>query len=267
MTCSRSIALILISVFSPGLVADEHEPLPRLEWGLGLAALSMPDYRGSSRSQQSLLPMPYLKYRGKRLLIDEGVEGRLFQSPDLILSISANGALPPPEDTPEREGMPRLDATLELGPSLEYRLFHDPFHSLWIEMPLRLAFAIGKDNQQIGQIFSPRLAWRKPARWKGDWKLRLAGGPLFADADFHRYYYEVEPQYATAGRPTYEAAKGFSGWRIDFTWSRRLDGYWFGGFLRHDILSGSVIDDSPMVSEQRQWMLGFGMARVFGEHN
>lgn len=267
MTCLRSIVLLLTSLLTSGLAADSHPPLPRFEWGLGLAALSMPDYRGSSRSQQSLLPLPYLKYRGKRLLIDDGIEGRLFQSPNLILSISANGALPPPEDTPEREGMPGLDATLELGPSLEYRLFRNHFHSLWIEMPLRFAVAIGQDNKQVGQLFTPRLAWRKPANWKDDWKLRLAGGPLFADADFHRYYYEVEPQYATAERPAYRAEKGFSGWRFDFTWSRRLDGYWIGGFLRHDILAGSVIEDSPLVRESRQWMLGFGIAKVFGERN
>ncbi len=266
MTCFRSIALLLTSLAAPALLADSHAPLPKFEWGIGAAALSLPDYRGSSRSQQSLLPFPYIKYRGKRLLIDDGIEARLFEIPDLLLSISGNGALPPPDDTPERAGMPRLDASIELGPSLEYRFFRDDFHSLWLELPLRFAVAIGSDNKQIGQVFTPRLAWRKPAHYKDDWKLRLAGGPLFADADFHRYFYEVEPAYASAERPAYDAEKGFSGWRLDFTFSRRLDGYWFGGFVRYDNLSGSVIEDSPLVTDSAQIMAGVSLAWVIGEH-
>ncbi len=265
MTCLRPVALLLTSLMAPALSADSHPPLPKFEWGVGLALLSLPDYRGSARIQQTLLPFPYVKYRGKRLLIDDGVEARLFEIPDLVLSISGNGALPPPDDTPERTGMPRLDASIELGPSLEYRFFADDFHSLWLELPLRFAFAIGSDNRQVGQVFSPRLAWRKPASYKGDWKLRLAGGPLFADSDFHRYFYAVDPAYATAERPAWSPDKGFSGWRLDFTFSRRLDGYWFGGFVRYDNLTGSVIEDSPLVSEQGQFMAGISLAWIIGE--
>ncbi len=265
MTCLRSIVLLLTSLAATPLWADSHRPLPRFEWGLGAALLSLPDYRGSSRIQQSLLPFPYVKYRGKRLRVDDGVEARLFEVPGLLLSISGNGALAPPGDTPERNGMPGLDTTLELGPSVEYRLMQREDHSLWLELPLRFAIAIGNDNKQIGQVFSPRLAWRKPARYKNDWKLRLAGGPLYATADFHRYYYQVDPAYATPVRPAYDAGKGFSGWRLDFTFSRRLDGWWFGGFMRYDNLSGSVIEDSPLVSETGQLMLGISFARILGE--
>lgn len=256
------IPLLALSLPSAADHAPDHA---KFEWGLGIAALSLPDFRGSSHDQQQLLPLPYIKYRGERLRVDDGIEGQLFKTPDLLLSVSGNGSLPSSDDNTERAGMPELEATVEFGPSLEYRLRYDDETSLWLELPLRVALNVEDSFNSIGEVFHPRLAWRKPALDKYDWKLRLAGGPLFADADYHGYYYNVTSAQSTATRPAFTAGDGYSGIRVDFTYSRRIDHLWFGGFLRFDSLRGSEIEDSPLVTTSSNWTAGVGLAWVFSE--
>lgn len=257
---------ILLWLISFPLFADHYPGHSKIEWGLGLAALSHPDYRGSTRDQNQLFPLPYIKYRGERLRVDDGVEGRLFKTPDLLLSVSGNGSLPSSDDNPERQGMAPLQTTVELGPSLEYRVMHNEETSLWLELPLRFALNAEESFNSIGVVFHPRLAWRKPALNKFDWKLRVAGGPLYADDRYHGYYYDVQPSEATAIRPAYTAKDGYSGFRVDFTYSRRIDKLWFGGFARYDTLTDSVIDDSPLIKTSNNWTAGVGLAWIFSEH-
>lgn len=262
---NRLWSLLLLGVSLP-LAADHVPGHAKIEWGLGVGAISLPDFRGSSHDQQKVLPLPYIKYRGERLRVDDGIEGRLFKTPDLLLSISGNGSLSSSDDNRERAGMEPLDATVELGPSLEYRIRYDEQTSLWLELPLRFALNVEDDFKTIGEVFHPRLAWRKPAQDKYSWKLRLAGGPLFADSHWHGYYYDVSTAEATPTRPAYQANGGYSGMRFDFSYSRRIDALWFGGFVRFDSLNGSEIEDSPLVSTNTNWTAGIGLSWVISEH-
>ena len=157
----RAPLLLLFTVHLP-LMADHAPGHAKLEWGLGLGAISHPDFRGSSHDRARLLPLPYLKYRGERLRVDEGIEGRLFKTPNLLLSVSGNGSLPSSDGNAERQGMDKLDATVEFGPSLEYRLHHDDETQLWLEFPIRFALNVEDSFKSIGEVFHPRLAWRKP---------------------------------------------------------------------------------------------------------
>jgi MipA family protein len=273
MTCYRLIPLLpnsfraLLIIFSLSLTSNaQAEELPKLELGIGLVQLSMPEFRGSAEQHNQLVLFPYVKYRGDKLRVDDGVEGRLFKTPDLLLSVSGNGSLPSSNKNSERAGMKDLDATLEFGPSLELRLRSDAETSLWLELPLRFATAVGKNIKAIGYTFHPRLAWRKPERQKEDWKLRLAGGPLFADQKYHSYFYDVDSSEVTANRSAYSAESGYSGSRLDFTFSRRIQKWWLGGFARYDDLNGSVIEDSPLVSQTHNWTLGISLAYVLYEH-
>jgi hypothetical protein len=104
------VSLVLLLLTSSAIAQG---PLPRLELGAGLFALSAPDYRGSSETSTYLLPVPYIKYRGERLRVDEGAQGVIFESEDLLLTLSGNLSLPADDDTPEREGMDELEAIIE----------------------------------------------------------------------------------------------------------------------------------------------------------
>ncbi len=244
-------------------VLAREDNLPRFELGISLVGLNLPHYRGSAGSSNYLLPLPYLKYRGERFQIDDGIEGILSVSEDLILTISGNASAPVDEDSPERVGMEELKGSIEIGPSLDYRLYRAKRSSLWLELPLRLAVTFESNPQSIGRVFNPRLAWDKPYQKKGDWELRLAAGPVYASEEYHDYYYSVDPVDALPGRPVFQAEGGYSGLRADFTFSRRFGGVLFGGFIRYDNLNGSVIENSSLVSENSVWTSGLALTWVF----
>ena len=254
-----SVALFLVTLDA---LADEHK-LPKFELGISLVTLNLPHYRGSSGSSSYLLPIPYLRYRGERIKIDNGVEAILPISENLILTISGNGSLSVDNDTPERAGMEELKASLEIGPSLDYRLYRSERSSLWLELPIRFGFTFETNSQAIGRVFNPRLAWNKPYRNKGDWNLRLAAGPMWASRQYHDYYYSVDAAEALPTRPAFQAEAGYSGLRLDFTYSKRFDEYWFGGFIRYDSLNGSVLENSPLVSDTSVWSSGIAFTWVF----
>ena len=243
----------------------EQQTLPKLELGVSLAVLDIPNYRGSENSTTYVLPVPYIKYRGEKFKIDGGIQNTWFDSENLKLSLSGNGTLPVDDDNPERVGMPELDATVEIGPSLDYRVSREESGEWWLEIPLRLAFALNSDFEHIGQVIQPRLAWRKPARSLYQWQLRAAIGPIYATGEFHDYYYAVDADQVLPSRPAFSAGSGFSGLRGTFSYSRRYGQLWLGGFIRYDTLSGSVVEDSPLISASSAWMAGISLGWVFSD--
>lgn len=248
------------------LVAQaEPEAHSFLELGIGVLMMDAPDYVGSSHHRLRLIPFPYLKYRGKKLRVDDGIEGRLFESPNLLVSISGNGNLPTSDNNPEREGMKPLDATVEFGPSLDYRFYHLDDQAAWLEMPLRGMFSLGNDTAFLGAVFNPKLSWNQSAKYKESWKLRAATGPVIADRSVNRYFYSVRQTEATTDRPAYQASSGLISWRSDFTFSRRVGSWWVGGFMRYDELSQSENLESPLMTADRHWTVGLSVARVLFE--
>ena len=87
-------------------------------------------------------------------------------------------------------------------------------------------------------------------------------GHTFADRKFHRYYYGVDPAYATAARPAYEARGGYAGWRALAATSRRFGNAWVGGFVRYDQLRGAAFDDSPLVRRTSAVTFGLGVSWI-----
>jgi outer membrane scaffolding protein for murein synthesis (MipA/OmpV family) len=123
-------------------VLSKEEPL--LEYGLGVGAVAFEDYRGSNSAHVYPLPIPYLVYHGKFLKSDrEGVRGTLLNQDRVELNLSVNATTPVRNDR-ERNGMPDLRSTLELGPSLELHLLRsdDARFKFDLRMPLRAAFTV-----------------------------------------------------------------------------------------------------------------------------
>ena len=83
---------------------------PLWELGVGVAALRMPDYRGSDEYRYYLLPYPYFIYRGDILRVDrERISGRIFETDRFLLDVSLNGSVPvKSSDNPDRQEMPDL---------------------------------------------------------------------------------------------------------------------------------------------------------------
>jgi len=240
--------------------------VPKWEAGAGVAVIDFPDYRGSDERNTYVLPIPYFVYRGKFLKIDrEKVRGLLFKTERVELDVSLSGSVPvKSSDNEARQGMPDLDPTLEIGPSLNLALHRSAGDKTVLELrlPVRPVFDIHADYQ--GYVFQPQLNLdvQDPAGYTG-WKLGLLAGPIFANGRYHEYFYGVDPADATVTRPAYTAHGGYAGSQFIGALSKRFPKYWVGGFVKWDSLHGAAFEDSPLVRDSHNFTAGFAISRIF----
>ena len=243
---------------------------PLWEAGLGVGAVTFPDYRGSDRKQTYVLPMPYFVYRGEFLKADRNrLRGRFFDSDRVELNVTMNASAPvDSKDNATRRGMPDLKPTVEIGPSLDLTLWRSGNQraKLDLRLPLVTGVTIEGSPQSTGWQFSPRvnLDLQDPAGMRG-WNLGLVAGPLFGDRRQHQYFYSVAQPYATPERSPYPARPGYAGVQFLVALSKRFPSYWVGGFLRYDTLRGAVFGDSPLVRRNSYLAGGIAMAWIIGE--
>jgi len=267
---ARALWLLAAAAAAGGAWAGER---PLWEAGAGVAALRLPDYRGSDQSRSYLYPIPYLRYRGEVLKVDDrrGLAALLLlQRGRAEIDVSLNASQPAPSDRNEaRQGMPDLDPTLELGPVLKLRLWEDRGRSreLSLQLPVRPAFAIDFPRARyIGVVFNPVLDYfLRDTGPGGGWRLGLQAGPVFSDGRYNRYYYQVDPAFATAARPAYDVGGGYGGTQFTLSLSKRFHAIWIGGFVRAYALQGAVFEDSPLVRRRSAVLAGVGIAYVFAE--
>ncbi len=239
---------------------------PEWEAGVGVAMMSIPDYRGSDEGNTYLLPIPYFVYNGDWLRVDRsGAHGDLARTQGMVLDLSMN--LGPPANSEKnvaRAGMPDIDPTIEGGPSLKWLWYENDKRDrkLTIQLPARAVLTTG--FEYIGWVFSPHLNMDflnlGPS---GGWNFGVAVGPFYASEKYHDYYYEVRPEFATASRPAYDARGGYSGLRTTLALSKRFSQFWVGGFARYESLNEVVFDDSPLMRKSNSFMAGIGVSWIF----
>ena len=241
--------------------------LPLWELGAGVGVVSMPDYRGADQRQTYILPIPYVVYRGEFLQVDrEKIRGLLYKSDRMELDMSMNGSIPVRSNhNAARQGMPDLDPTLEIGPQLNVFLAGSArsYYELILRLPLRSVQAMdGFQAQNTGLIFSPVL--NLDLRPGNGWNVGLSG-PIFADRQYHEYFYSVDAQYAKPDRPAYAAHGGYSGTQFIASLSKRFPHFWLGAFLRADSLQGAAFEASPLLKEKYAVSAGFGISWIFAQ--
>lgn len=254
-----ALALVASRAFAAG---PSLAPDPRVEVGIGGLAMVLPDYRGSDQYGIRALPIPYLAYRTERIqLTREGLRARLFALDRLTASVSGAASLPGVDDNPDRVGMPQLDPTFEIGPSLDYRLHGDEVSRfrLKLRLPARAVTAIdGRHLDAIGWTLVPHLRLDL-AEERGAWHWAHLGsvGLVWATEDYHEYFYGVAPQYEVLPmRPAYDAHGGYSGARASFSSVVRRDRWRFGLFASWDWLGGAAYADSPLVKTEHALTAG-----------
>jgi outer membrane scaffolding protein for murein synthesis (MipA/OmpV family) len=252
----------------PALAQAEQKPL--WEAGLGLGALSFPDYPGSDQRRGYILPTPYFVYRGEILKAGRnGFQAQLLdtQRVDSYLSLSAS---PPVGSTDNiaRSGMPDLKPTVQFGPALDVHLWNSVTARTRLDfrLPLRTAISVAWHPRQVGWLLAPvlNLDVNDVAGLQG-WNLGAQTGPLFADRRYNQTYYGVAPAYATATRPAYAASGGYAGSQFTLALSKRFPSFWVGAFARYDNLSGAVFADSPLVRQRQNISAGIGISWILGQ--
>ncbi|WP_341938540.1 MipA/OmpV family protein [Marinimicrobium sp. C2-29] len=250
-----------MAILNAPVMADEvqHE----LSVGLGLGGVIAPDYRGSGEYQRTISPIPYFVYTGRFFKADrDGMRSDLFQGESFEINFSASATLTPESHrTPRRDGMPSLYSTLELGPALNINLTGERINDGWmLSLPLRGVVAISANPEWVGWAVSPQVV----RRWRNEERtLTFRTGPYFADQSYHRYYYQVESQYAREDRPTFDVGAGYSGWSSQLVFSQRRGDWWFGIYGRYENLSGAVFEKSPLLETKHVFNVGGGISRIF----
>jgi outer membrane scaffolding protein for murein synthesis (MipA/OmpV family) len=262
--------LVILAMALPALAAPLPEE-PLWEAGLGVAAIYFPHYRGSNQSRAYALPAPYFVYRGDFFKADRhGLRGVFFRNERVDLNMSVGASLPvSSRDNHAREGMPDLKPSVEVGPSLDITAWRaaDGLAKLDLRLPLRGAVTVESRSRFIGGQFFPNvnLDVRDPAGFPG-WNLGVLAGPVFTDARYNRYYYEVPASHATASRPAYTPpGGGYAGMQFLVAVSKRFSRFWVGGFARYDTLRGAKFEDSPLVTSKNYFATGIGISWILGE--
>jgi outer membrane scaffolding protein for murein synthesis (MipA/OmpV family) len=257
------------AMVSPCLAHATEAPL--WEAGLGVGAIRFPQYRGSEQSTNYVLPVPYFVYRGDFLKADrEGARGVFFRNESLDIDLSIGASLPVySKDNRAREGMPDLKPTIEAGPSLELTLWRSSKRDakLDLRLPVRAAISVEAHPRFVGTQFFPHLNvdLRNEERFPG-WNLGPLAGAVFTDGRYNRYYYEVDPAFATATRPAYSPpGGGYAGTEAIVALSKRFPRFWVGGFLRYDTLDNARFIESPLVTSKHYAAGGFAIAWILGE--
>ena len=244
------------------------EQRPLWEAGIGAGALYLPDYRGSDESRAYVLPFPYLIYRGEFLKADrEGVRAEFLDSDRIKFEIAVNASQPVRSSSNQaRQGMPDLNGSFEIGPSVAVNLFRsdDRKQRLDVRLPVSTGVTLGGGFQGIGWQTAPRvnLDLGDVAGYAG-WNLGLATGPIFQSRKRNAYFYDVTSDYVRADRPAYRSSGGYAGAQLLAALSKRYERVWVGAFVRGDTLRGATFADSPLVRRQSYFAGGFGLAYVF----
>ena len=253
-----------------GSVSAQARQEPLWEVGMGIGGLYMPDYDGSGHKESYAFPIPYLIYNGEVWKVDrKGVRGDVVRTDTFKFDISGNIGPPVSSDqNGARLGMPDLDPTFEIGPSLEMLLWNsDDRRHVWsFRIPARA-------------VYVTDFSYLEPAGWRllpninydahdvgpdGGWEWGVSFGPVWATEAYHDYYYEVDPQYKITGtRPAYDARRGYGGTRVGLAIRKRFKKVWFGAFARYRYLGGAVFEDSPLVQERSSWLVGGGLSYIF----
>ena len=261
-----TFAALAAALAAPAAPAQPAQPAqPLWEIGAGAFAVSQQAYPGADEQVNRGIALPYALYRGEFLRVDRGGAGlRAVKQPAFEVDIGVSGAFGARSDDIEaRRGMPDLGTLVEFGPRLTWRLdggTPTPGAGRWrVELPLRGVFDLSADLRHRGMSFEPELQYAR--RSSGGWAYSASAGLVFADRRLSRTFYAVDPVYATAERPAYEARAGLLATRLGLTVSRSLSPDWrLFGFARLDSVAGAANRDSPLVRRTTGGSVGIGVA-------
>lgn len=260
------IGVIAACLFAPAFAQDAARQ-PLWEAGIGAGWVDTPAYPGANTQSHRGLVVPFLIYRGEVLRSDQqGIGARLLHSDTTEFDIGFAASLPAHStDVGARAGMPDLGTLIEFGPRLKLRLADIGARGrLRFELPLRAVMEVKSGVRRQGWTIEPRLVYgtRDDAgKWSGEAQL----GAVFGDTRINRYFYAVQPQFATANRPAYDARGGlmlvrtglFGYYRID----RDLRAF---GFTRYETYAGAANRDSPLLKKSTGFSVGIGLAYTLG---
>jgi outer membrane scaffolding protein for murein synthesis (MipA/OmpV family) len=230
----------------------DEEPTKPL-WELGIAAIGMysPDYPAADKNSLHGLALPYMIYRGEilRLGRDSIAKGVFIDNEYVELNVSLAASFNAnSNDNNARRGMPDLDYLGEIGPQLKIKLGELYGGKTELQLPIRAVFSTDFSRvDHRGYLFNPKYSYELKNILNSSIDMNSSIGSSFATKKLQEYFYRVEPRFATASRPAYEADGGYLGSKITLGLSYgitdRVRAY-VGGSVGY--YGGSANEDSPL---------------------
>jgi outer membrane scaffolding protein for murein synthesis (MipA/OmpV family) len=234
---------------------DEVPTKPLWELGVAAGGIYSPDYPAADKNSLHGLALPLVIYRGDifRLGKDSIAKGVFIDNDytelnvSLAASFNANSS-----DNNARRGMPDLDYLGEIGPQLKIKLGELYGGKTELQLPVRAVFST--DFRRVdhrGYRFNPKFIYERQNIFNSSIDLNSSIGSIFATKKLHEYFYRVEPRFATATRPAYEADGGYLGSEITLGLSYgitdRVKAY-VGGHVGY--YGGAANEDSPLFRQK-----------------
>ena len=252
----------LLAMLCAAQASADEPALPLWEAGVFGGTAVTPAYPGASERSTRTLALPYLVYLGKVLRADRsGVGARLLNTDKTEFDIGFALSLPAKSDeVPARRGMPDLGTLVEFGPRLKIKLAEpSPNSRVRLELPLRAVIEARGGLHRQGATFEPRLAYTL-ADAQGRWHVDTALSAMLGNKGINDYFYGVQQQFATLGRPAYAAKSGLMLTRLGLGGSYLLHRDWRAfAFLRYDNYAGAANRDSPLLRQNSGTSAGIGL--------
>ncbi len=268
--CTSGILLMLLAG-APVAGHSDSTQKPLWEFGVAMATFQAPNYRGDDQSKLHFIPFPYFIYRGEFLNVTrEGVQGLIYESERFKINLSGNASTSvESNETSRRKGMPDLDASIEIGPALDIVISKDRVKETEFGISLTLRTAISTDFRSFrhqGWVSNPHVYYFNE-KFGPDKNLdfTISAGPVFADREYHDFYYKVDPAYVTPTRSAFKTSGGYSGMRSTVSLSRTFGKIWIGAFVRFDHFGGTKYADSPLVARQSFLLAGIAATYLITE--
>ncbi|MCC2603999.1 MipA/OmpV family protein [Planctobacterium marinum] len=262
-----------LSLFFAILIISPVSAEPVYEFGIGVAAASLPSYPGSDDQVYYALPLPYFYYQDEYITVDrEGLIGSIFEFEHWGLDVSFSGGIPVnSDDSTVREGMPDLDWTLEAGPKLEY-YFTDKDNTdgyLRTHIYLRKVFAtdlsyLSSVGNRMGLGFEHKriilVSDNLPMTWTSQLTLN------WADGGAQDYFYGVSSLYANENRPEYIGQSGYASTELSGGITVNIEQLVIGAFVRYQNFSGAASVNSALLQGNSNFSFGIGVIWVLGSN-
>jgi MipA family protein len=260
---------LIAAFFTACLLSPERGSGASFDWGFGAVPLVINHYRGSDQFKGYIIPSPYISYKGDTIEAEQSyVRGKLYGNDYFAIKISMIvGLSVESEDNDARRGMPDLGYMFEAGPMLILYLWksENRRHLLTFELPARQVFATDfTDIDRVGLFSVPYLNLiSSPGEYSFGWSTEFSIALMYADRDYHAYFYTVDNEYALPERPEYHARGGYSGLQLALILNKRIGRIQLIPFVRYDYLRMAVFEDSPLVRTRHYLATGLATFYVF----
>jgi outer membrane scaffolding protein for murein synthesis (MipA/OmpV family) len=233
------------------------------EFGVALVGLSSPHYMGSDESHNLVFPIPLFSSMFEQEKKERG----------LYLSYSANFNLPVGAqsisdtdkennlfdfDNFSRRGMESIPLTFFLGAKAGYKV-----GSFDLAVHITPGLQIGNNWNGAGLLYKAEVTWHLTKL--GLTEVIVVTNATFGDSRYNNLYYGVKSKDVIEKRSLYKAKSGHLGSSIALhyhTW-KPINSLIFGFFIEYQNMSGSTVEDSPLVQNKNNTLGGAGVGLLF----